>query len=167
MSVLGLTLIAVLPAANDVWAAQAALLVLLLTVPGSLLLRALRVPRRAVATFPVYLPCASIVVLVSAGLAVDLIGPVLGVEQPLRTVPLLVGLETVALALLLLGLRAPAETGVPWGGAALAGHDRLATAAATRRRGRSGADHQRPGARSRYRGGCAGRSGAGGLRGLG
>ena len=114
MSVLGLALIAALVALNDVWAAQASLVVLLLTLPGSLLLRALRVPRRAVATFPVYVPCASIVVLVSAGLAVDLIGPVLGVEEPLRTMPLLVGLEAVALALLLFGLRAPPETGVPW-----------------------------------------------------
>lgn len=110
---LGLALIAALVPANDVWAAQLALLVLLLTVPGALLLRALRVPRRAVAGFPVYVPCASLVVLLAAALAVDLVGPLLGVEEPLRQLPLLVGVEGVGVALAIAAFTAPREAGVP------------------------------------------------------
>jgi uncharacterized membrane protein len=112
-ALLGLALIAALVPASDVWAAQLALLVLLLTVPGALLLRALRVSRRAVAGFPVYVPCASLVVLTASALAVDLIGPLAGLEEPLRELPLLVSLEAVCLALAVAAFTAPREAGVP------------------------------------------------------
>jgi len=69
------------------------LVVLVLTVPGLLALRALRVPGEAVVRFPVYVPCASLVVLLASGLAVDLAGPARGLAAPLRTAPLLAGLE--------------------------------------------------------------------------
>ena len=72
-----LAALAVLPAlvaARDVWAAQALLLALLLTVPGLLALRAMRVPGEAIVRFPVYVPCASLVVLIASGLVVDLEG---------------------------------------------------------------------------------------------
>src|SRR4051812_19953872 len=77
-----LALIGLLHPLTHAWAAQAVVLVLLVVVPGILALRALRVPGAVVAGFPVYVPCASLSVLFVAGLAVDLIGPVLGISQP-------------------------------------------------------------------------------------
>ena len=110
----GLVLIAALVPAREIWAAQLLELLLLVTVPGSLLLRALRVRRRAVASFPLYVPCASLVVLLTAALAVDLLGPPFLLEEPLQTLPLLVSLEVVCLALALAAARAPRDAGVPW-----------------------------------------------------
>jgi uncharacterized membrane protein len=110
----GLALIAALVPARQVWAAQLLQLLLLLTVPGALLLRALRVRRRAVAAFPLYVPCASLVVLVAAALAVDLLGPPFGLSEPLETLPLLVSLEAIGLALALVAATAPRDAGVPW-----------------------------------------------------
>ncbi len=101
--------------ADQAWVAQTALLVLLLIVPGVLALRALRVPGAAVVDYPVYVPCASIAVLMCAGLAVDLIAPAIGVARPLRPAPLLVGTEVVCLILLAVGMTAGARADVPWG----------------------------------------------------
>jgi uncharacterized membrane protein/glycosyltransferase involved in cell wall biosynthesis len=109
-----LALLAVLVWARGVWAAEVAMLPLLLIVPGLVLLRALRVPGRAIASFPVYVPCASIAVLLGSGLAVDLIGPLIGVAEPLRPGPLLVGLEVICLALLARSAAAPPSTAIPW-----------------------------------------------------
>jgi uncharacterized membrane protein len=95
-----LVLIALLVPLHSLWAVQVLLIPLLLVVPGAILLQALRVPGAAVSSFPVYVPCASLIVLLGSGLAVDLIGPLLGVAAPLRTGPLLVGFELVCLALL-------------------------------------------------------------------
>src|SRR4051812_9246724 len=108
-------LIAALVPLRGNWAAEAAMLALLLTAPGIVLLRALRVPGDAVLGTPVYVPCASIAVLIAAGLGVDLIGPHLGVAEPLRTWPVLAGVEGVSLLLVAIGaLTAPIESGVPW-----------------------------------------------------
>ena len=97
------------------WAAEAALLLLLLTVPGTVLLRALRVPGDAIFRTSVYVPCASLVVLIAAGLGVDLLGPALfGIAEPLRTWPIFVGVEGVCAALLVIGATAPLGAGVPW-----------------------------------------------------
>ncbi|HEY3020875.1 MAG TPA: hypothetical protein VGJ32_11815 [Solirubrobacteraceae bacterium] len=106
--------IAALVAAHDVWAAQALLLVLLLSVPGLLLLRALRVPGAAIVRFPVYVPCASLVVLIASGLTVDLAGLAWEAPEPLRAWPLLIGLELTCLGLFAAGATAPAEADVPW-----------------------------------------------------
>ena len=113
-ALLGLVLIAALVPARDIWAAQLLQLLLLLTVPGSLLLRALRVRRRAVAAFPLYVPCASLVVLVGAALAVDLLGPPFTLDKPLATLPLLISLEVVCLLLAVVAATAPRNAGVPW-----------------------------------------------------
>jgi len=94
--------------------AEVLLLGALLVLPGLLLLRALRVPGRAIASFPAYVPCASLVVLLGSGLAVDLVGPLLGVAQPLRARPLLVGIELCCIALLMAGWRAGPEAAIPW-----------------------------------------------------
>jgi uncharacterized membrane protein len=112
---LGLLLvIAALVPLREAWVVQAISLALLLTVPGALALRALRVPRSALAAFPVFVPATSLVVLSLSGLAVDLVGDGAGMAQPLRPVPLLVGVQAAGLLLALAGSRAPAEVGVRW-----------------------------------------------------
>jgi uncharacterized membrane protein len=96
------------------WAVQVVLVPVLLTVPGAVLLRALRVPSRAVSSFPGYVPCAAVVVLCASGLAVDMMGPAVGVTAPLRPVPLLVGLEIICFALLASSLNVSPEVGIDW-----------------------------------------------------
>lgn len=110
----GLALVAVLVPLHRWWAAQLLLITLLLILPGIILLRALRVPGRAVSSFPVYVPCASIVVLFASGLAVDMVGPLVGVATPLRTLPLLVGFEVTCLALLAASANVPEDVTIQW-----------------------------------------------------
>ena len=112
---IGLVLLALLTAVHGSWAAQVLLVPLLLIVPGVILLRALRISGAVVAENPVYVPAASVVVLMASGLAVDLIGPRFGVAAPLRAEPLLMTLEAVCMLLLLCSFSAPAETQIPWG----------------------------------------------------
>jgi uncharacterized membrane protein len=109
-----LVLLAALVPLRNVWAAEVLLLGILLLIPGLLLLRALRVPGAAIASFPAYVPCASLIVLLGSGLAVDLVGPLLGVAQPLRAGPLLAGIELWCIGLLIAGWRAGPETAIPW-----------------------------------------------------
>ncbi len=96
------------------WAAQVLLVPLLLIAPGSILLQALRIPSRVVRSFPVYVPCASIIVLFGSGLAVNLLGPLIGVAEPLRAVPLLVGFEVICLGLVVACVSAPADVTIEW-----------------------------------------------------
>ncbi len=110
----GLVLLALLVPAHRLWAVQLLLVPLLLVLPGEILLRALRVPGRAIASFPAYVPCASLAVLIGSGLAVDLVGPLTGVTAPLRTVPLLAGLEAACAVLLAASVKAPPATAIPW-----------------------------------------------------
>ena len=109
-----LALVAVLVALRRFWAAQVLLVPLLLIVPGVILLRALRIPRAVISSFPAYVPCASIVVIFGSGLIVDLAGPLLGVAAPLRSMPLLIGLELTCLALLASSINAPSNVSVGW-----------------------------------------------------
>lgn len=96
----GIAVLLLLPLARDLWVAQLVLVPLVLMLPGLLLLRALRVPGTVVRGSPAYVPCASLVVLLASGLAADLVGPALGVAQPLRLWPLLVSLAICCLGLL-------------------------------------------------------------------
>jgi uncharacterized membrane protein len=109
-----LALLALLVPIRQAWPAQVLLVLLLLTVPGVILLRALRVPGTVVASFPVYVPCASIVVLLATGLAVDLVGIAVRVADPLRPWPMLAGLELVSLSLLTISATAPPSVAIPW-----------------------------------------------------
>jgi hypothetical protein len=109
-----LALIAVLAEFNRFWVFRVPLLVLLLSVPGVILLRALRIPGRTVACFPVLIPCASIVVSLGSGLVMDLAGPAIGVSAPLRTLPLLVCLTATCLILLALSVNVTPDIKVPW-----------------------------------------------------
>jgi uncharacterized membrane protein len=109
-----LALVALLVPLHRFWPAQVLVIPVLLVVPGAILLQALRIPSRAVSAFPVYLPCASLVVLICSGAAVDIVGPLVGVSRPLRLVPLLVGLEAACLVLLLLCALAPGGLSIEW-----------------------------------------------------
>ena len=94
-------------AGNTLWLERVAAALLLAVLPGRLLLRALRVPASSVYQYVAYLPCASVAVLVASTLLVDLVGPPLGLHEPLRRLPLLVGLNLALLGLAALGHRAP------------------------------------------------------------
>lgn len=109
-----LVLIAIFIVFRGIWAFQALLTILLLSVPGVILLRALRIPGRTVAHFPALVPCGSIVVLLVSGLAVDIIGPLIGLRKPLRTTPVLVGLELCCILLLALSINTGPDVKIPW-----------------------------------------------------
>ena len=89
------------------WVSRACAAALLAVLPGQLLLRALRVPGETVRECVVYLPCASIAVMIVTSLAVDLAGPMAGVGRPLRLWPLFVGLNLALVLLTAVGVRAP------------------------------------------------------------
>jgi uncharacterized membrane protein len=112
---LALGLLAALGQLQSSWVAQVVMVPGLLILPGVLLLRALRISGHAIAAFPAYVPCASLIVLFASGLAVDLIGPLAGVAAPLRPHPLLAGLEICCLGLHIAGLRAGPDADIPWG----------------------------------------------------
>ncbi|MGD0556924.1 MAG: hypothetical protein ABSA93_18340 [Streptosporangiaceae bacterium] len=114
-----LLLMAVLVVLHRAWAAELILFPFLLIVPGVFALRALRVPGSVIADTPVYVPAASLAVLMVSGLLVDSVGLLTGISQPLRTVPLLIGIEVCCAALLAASLRAPDRrapdsTAIPW-----------------------------------------------------
>jgi uncharacterized membrane protein len=109
-----LVLIALLVPLQRWWSVQILLVPMLLTIPGAILLRVLRIPGQVVSSFPVYVPCASIVVLFGAGLAVDLVGPLIDVVEPLRTTPLLIGLEVTCFAMLAASVNAPSDVAIQW-----------------------------------------------------
>jgi uncharacterized membrane protein/glycosyltransferase involved in cell wall biosynthesis len=114
VNLVALAVLAALVWVRGVWAAEVLMVPLLLIVPGVVLLRAMRVPGRTIASFPVYVPCASLAVLLGSGVAVDLIGPLVGVAEPLRPGPLLIGLEIICLALLARSVSAPRSSAIPW-----------------------------------------------------
>jgi uncharacterized membrane protein len=109
-----LALIALLIPLHRWWSVQILLVPMLLIIPGAILLRALRIPGQVVGSFPVYVPCASIVVLFGSGLVVDLLGPLIGVTEPLRTAPLLIGLEVTCFAMLAASVNAPPDVAIEW-----------------------------------------------------
>jgi uncharacterized membrane protein len=113
--VAGLALIALLTPLRSLWPVEVVVVLLLLIVPGVALLRVLRIDGLTVAAQPVYVPAASMLVLFGSGLAVDLVGPLIGISQPLRAAPILVSLLIVCAALLAGSRNAPAETDIPWG----------------------------------------------------
>lgn len=113
-SLAALAIIAGLVPVNRCWAIQLTLVLIILTLPGIILLRALRVPGAAIIKFPIYIACGSVSVLFASGLACDLIGPLLGVHAPIRTVPVLISLELTCLILLAASMRAPDSAYIPW-----------------------------------------------------
>jgi uncharacterized membrane protein/glycosyltransferase involved in cell wall biosynthesis len=102
VSVVAVGAMASLAYVRGAWAVQAAELFLLLSVPGILLLRAARVTPGAVLSFPLYIVFGSLTVLMLSGVAVDLLGPPLGVSRPLATSPLVVSLSIACAVLIAL-----------------------------------------------------------------
>ena len=86
---------------RGIWVLQALELILMLSVPGLLCLRALRTAPEAVREFWPYIPCTSLAMLMVSGLAVDLLGPPLGVSRPLATAPIATSLSIVCAGLVL------------------------------------------------------------------
>lgn len=111
---LGLLLLALLVPLHRLWIIQLLLVLLLLSIPGFLLLRTLRVPSKILASFPALVPCASIIVLLSTGLALDLLGLLGLMAAPLRTVPILCAIEVVCITLLLVSKDAGPEYDIHW-----------------------------------------------------
>ena len=104
-----LVLLDVAVAENSLWLLRAVAVLLLAVLPGQLLLRALRIPAASIRRYVAYLPCASVAVLIASTLVVDLVGPRLGVHEPLRRWPLLIGLNLALPGLARLGHRATAS----------------------------------------------------------
>ena len=104
-----LVLLDVAVAGHSLWLLRAVAVLLLAVLPGQLLLRALRMPAASIRRYVPYLPCASVAVLVATTLVVDLVGPPLGVHEPLRQWPLLIGLNLALPGLARLGHGATAS----------------------------------------------------------
>ncbi|HTW12578.1 MAG TPA: hypothetical protein VME01_07540 [Solirubrobacteraceae bacterium] len=106
---------ALLPLRSN-WGAAVVLIALAFTVPGVLALRAMRIPATSVAEFPVYIPAASLLVIMFSGLGCDLIGPSLGIAKPLHGVSTAIATLGVSAVLWLIGMGAPAAARLPWRG---------------------------------------------------
>ena len=104
LSLAGVIAIAGLSRVRGVWILQATELILLLSLPGFVLMWAVGAGAATVRAFPIYLPAASLCLIMIAGLAVDLIGPPLGVPRPIATVPLTVGICATLLLLIVIAL---------------------------------------------------------------
>jgi hypothetical protein len=102
----GIALIAVLVPARGNWAAGIVSLALSLTVPGVVLLRALRIETRVTRAYPPIVVAAALTVLLLAGLAVDLLSPLLGQVRPLHGSATALGVIGLSLWLWILGLPA-------------------------------------------------------------
>ena len=110
----GLALMAALLPFRGSWTAGIVLLALTFTVPGILLLRAVRVSGRAVREYPLYIPAAAIAVVLAAGLGANLVGPLAGVPRPLHGDTTALTTLGVSLVLWATGLPAPGAARLPW-----------------------------------------------------
>jgi uncharacterized membrane protein len=110
----GLALIAVLLPLRGNWAAGTVLALLSFTVPGVVMLRAARVPAAAVRSFPLYLPAASVLVMLTGGLLADLAGPPLGIAKPLHGDTAALTVLGLALVLWAAGIPAPDAARLRW-----------------------------------------------------
>jgi uncharacterized membrane protein len=110
----GLLLMVFLLPLDRLWGVEVLLVLLLLTIPGLLLLRTVRIPGRVIADQPALVPCASIILLLFTGLALDLLGPLIAISAPLRTVPIVITIEAVCIVLLITSRNAGPEYDVAW-----------------------------------------------------
>jgi uncharacterized membrane protein len=111
---LALMLMAALLPARGTWVADLVLVLLSLSVPGILALRALGVPSAAVTAYPIYIPAAAMLVLMAAGTGADLIGPHVGVARPLHGDTTALTVIGVSLVLWLLGIRRGSVARFDW-----------------------------------------------------
>lgn len=113
-SLVALAAMAALMPARGNWPAGIVLLALALTVPGVLLLRALRVSDDAVRSYPLFIPAASLAVMLAAGLLANELGPHLSIAEPLRGDTTGLAVLGISLGLWGIGLPAPSAARVPW-----------------------------------------------------
>ena len=113
-SLVGIAAMAALIPARGTWAAGLVLLALAFTVPGVLLLRALRISGDAVRAYPPFIPAASLVVMLVAGLLANEVGPHVGIAQPLRGDTTALTVIGISLGLWVIGLPAPSAARVQW-----------------------------------------------------
>jgi len=110
----GVAAIAALLPLRGIWAADVLLVGLALTVPGFALLRALRVPNVAVTGYPVYVPVASLAVLMVSGLLADVVAPSVGIAHPLRGVTTAVVVLALTAVLSLAASRGASHDRLRW-----------------------------------------------------
>lgn len=113
-SLLGLALIAVLLPLRANWGAALVLVCLIFTVPGVIALRAVRIPASRLLAYPVYVPAASLFVILGGGLAADLVAPGLGYAHPLHGLITAYAVLAAALLLWFAGLASPGSARLPW-----------------------------------------------------
>ena len=94
---------------SGLWVAQLVALTVLLLLPGFLALRSLRLSGTDMLRSPGWLVSTSLVLLMAIGLAVNVVGPHVGVTRPLTTAAL-----AVAVNLVCLGLAMTPGAGAPW-----------------------------------------------------
>ena len=94
---------------DGLWAAQLVVLTVLLLLPGFLVLRSLRLSGADMLRSPGWLISTSLVFLMAIGLAVNVVGPLVGVNRPLTTLTL-----AIAVNLVCLGLAMTPGASSPW-----------------------------------------------------
>jgi hypothetical protein len=113
-SLLALALMGGLLPLRSSWAVDLVLIVLSLTVPGLLALRAVRVSGDAMVGYPIYIPAASLFVMMAGGLLVDVAGPSVGIRLPLHGVATALTVIGVSAVLWIVGLFSPATARLDW-----------------------------------------------------
>ena len=110
----GLVAIVALEPFRAIWPVALVLTALTLTVPGVVALRALRVSGAALVRYPLYIPAASLAVVMAGGLAADLLGPLLGDAHPLSNQTAAFSVLLLSFLLSLAGAAAPTSARFPW-----------------------------------------------------
>jgi uncharacterized membrane protein len=110
----GLVAIVALEPFRAIWPVALVLTALTLTVPGIVALRALRVSGAALVRYPLYIPAASLAVVMAGGLAGDLLGPLLGDAHPLSDQTAALSVLLLSFLLSLAGTAAPTAARFPW-----------------------------------------------------
>ena len=110
----GLVAIVALEPFRAIWPVALVLTALTLTVPGVVALRALRVSGAALVRYPLYIPAASVAVVMAGGLAADLLGPLLGDAHPLSDQTAAFSVLLLSFLLSLAGAAAPTAARFPW-----------------------------------------------------
>lgn len=111
---IGIAVIVALAQVHGSWLVSVVAVGAALTIPGFIALRALRVPAAAVEAFPLYVPAASLLVLMLGGLGADLIGPLLGDTRPLSGEGVVLGTVALSVLLLIVGFGAHEAARLPW-----------------------------------------------------
>ena len=91
--------------ARQLWVAQVCILLVLLTMPGVLALRAVGLRTSELLRMPIYIVASSLFLLMSLGLLLNTVGPAIGIARPLTVVPVAVGVEVLLIVLGVVAVR--------------------------------------------------------------